>query len=101
MKNLVLSALALAAFAVPSIASADTAADRYAAINLCRADIAAQANVDPATLELDNVRVRASLIRVDFDLWSNGSLQNIRCEVARGAELTVASITPTLTAQAR
>jgi len=101
MKNLVLSALALAAFAVPSIASADTAADRYAAINLCRADIAAQANVDPASLELDNVRVRASLIRVDFDLWANGSLQNIRCEVSRGAELTVASITPTLTAQAR
>ncbi len=101
MKNLVLSALALAAFAVPSIASADTAADRQSAIALCRADIAAQAGVDPAALELDNVRVRASLIRIDFDLWQNGSLQNIRCDVSRGAELTVASITPTLTASAR
>jgi hypothetical protein len=67
----------------------------------CRADIAAQAGVDPAALELDNVRVRASLIRIDFDLWQNGSLQNIRCDVSRGAELTVASITPTLTASAR
>jgi hypothetical protein len=101
MKNLIVAALALTAFGLPGVASADTARDRQAAISLCRADIAAQANVDPASIELDNIRVRAGLIRVDFDLWHNGSLQNIRCEVSRGAELTVASITPTLTASAR
>lgn len=101
MKNFVLSALALAAIAVPGIASADTVADRQAAIALCRADIAAQANVDPAALEIDDIRVRATQIRVDFDLWQNGDLQNIRCEVSRGAELTVASITPALLAAAR
>jgi len=96
MKKFLISALALAAFAVPAVASANPAADRNAAIALCRADIAAQAGVDAAQLELDNVRVRAGLIRVDFDLWNNGSLQNIRCDVSRGAELTVASITPAL-----
>jgi hypothetical protein len=34
---------------------------------------------------------------VEFDVWRDGRLQNVRCEVDRtGAELTIAAITPVL-----
>jgi len=96
MKNFLFSAMALAAFGLPGVASADSAADRSQAISLCRAEVAAQAGVDPAQVRLDNTLLRARVVRVDFDLWQNGQLQNIRCEVTRGAELTIASISPSL-----
>lgn len=102
MKNF-LSALALTAVLVmPGMASADTVSDRSQAIQLCRAEVVAQSGAEADAVRLDQVNVRPRLVRVDFDLWQNGALQNVRCEVSRGAELTIASITPTLqTASAR
>lgn len=97
MKTFLMSALALAAVVVmPGVASADDASARNEAIQLCRAEVAAQAGVEASQVRLDQVRVRGRSIRVDLDLWRNGGLQNIRCNVARGSELTIASITPTL-----
>lgn len=98
VKNFAFSTIALAAFlATPSLAHADDVTDRNAAIQLCRAEVAAQAGVDANDVRLDRVRVRATNVRVDLDLWRNGDLQNIRCQVARNAgELTVAEITPAL-----
>lgn len=96
MKNFLFSAMALAAFGLPSVASADTVADRTAAIALCRAEVAAQSGAAPEQVRLDQVNVRPRVVRVDFDLWTEGQLRNIRCEVTRGAELTIASITPAL-----
>lgn len=97
MKNFLLSAMALTAvLIVPNGAGADEVADRTAAIRLCRAEVAAQANVDPREVDLDQVRVRGTTIRVDLDLWRDGRLHNIRCAVSRGDELTIASITPAL-----
>lgn len=103
MKNFLMSAMALAAVVVmPGVASADVAADRSEAIQLCRAEVATQTGADAEAIRLDQVNVRPRLVRVDFDLWRNGRLQNIRCEVSRGAELTIASISPSLrTASAR
>lgn len=101
MKNFLMSAMALTAvlavLVVPSIASADDVADRTQAIALCRAEVTAQAGAD-ATVRLDQVQVRPRAVRVDFDLWRNNHLQNVRCDVtrARGQELTIASITPAL-----
>ena len=96
MKKFVMSAMALAAVLVmPGVASADDIADRSQAISLCRAEVQAQAGAD-ATVRLDQVRVRPRVVRVDIDLWRGSQLQNVRCEVARGQELTIASITPTL-----
>lgn len=96
MKNFVMSAMALAAvLVIPSVANADEVADRNQAISLCRAEVQAQAGAD-ATVRLDQVRVRPRVVRVDIDLWRGNALQNVRCEVSRGQELTIASITPTL-----
>lgn len=98
MKNLLMSAMALTAvLVVPSIASADDVADRNAAIALCRAELTAQAG-EGATVRFDQVRVRPRAVRVEFDLWRDNRLQNVRCEVtrARGEELQIASITPAL-----
>jgi hypothetical protein len=97
MKNFVMSAMALAAvLVIPSVASAnDLAAERNEAIALCRAEIQAQAGAD-ATVRLDQVRVRPRVVRVDLDLWRGNALQNVRCEVTRGDQLTIASISPTL-----
>jgi hypothetical protein len=99
----VISAMALtAALVLPGAVAADTAADRTQAIQLCRAEVVAQTGAEASQVRLDQINVRPRLVRVDFDLWQNGRLQNIRCEVARGAELTIASITPSLqTASAR
>jgi hypothetical protein len=95
LKNFLMSAMALTAvLVIPGVASADEISDRTAAIRLCRAEVAAQAGVEPAEVRLDQVRVRGASVRVDLDLWRNGDLQNIRCDVSRGDELTIASITP-------
>lgn len=92
MKNFLMSAMALAAFAVPSIAAADDATDRTNAIRLCRTEVAAQTGAD---VRLDQVRVRGTSIRVELDVWRDGALQNVRCDVARNrGEVTIASITP-------
>ena len=89
---------AAAAFAlfliVPGSALADPVGDRSAAINLCRNEVAARAGVEAASIRLDQARVRGRLVRVDLDLWRDGQLQNVRCDVARGPVLTIASITP-------
>ncbi len=96
MRNFLMSAMALTAvLAMPGVASADDVSDRSQAIALCRAEVQAQAGAD-ATVRLDQVRVRPRAVRVELDLWRNGQLQNVRCEVARGQELTIAAITPTL-----
>lgn len=90
------AALALAAFLVPGVASADDVADRSRAIALCRADIAAQAGVDAESVRLDQVTTRARQVRVDLDLWRDGQLTNVRCVVDRSGELRVASINPSV-----
>jgi hypothetical protein len=98
MKNFLFSAMAIAAvFVMPSAAFANDVSDRTDAIRLCRVEVAAQAGVNVDQVRLDQVRVRRSLVRVDLDLWRNGDLENIRCDVNRaGAELQIAQITPTL-----
>ncbi|MBX3431617.1 MAG: hypothetical protein KF779_18680 [Hyphomonadaceae bacterium] len=97
MRNFLMSAMALAAVVViPGVASADDVADRTHAISICRAEVQAQAGAD-ASVRFDQVRVRPRAVRVDLDVWRNGSLQNVRCVVERGGpELTIASISPTL-----
>lgn len=96
MRNFLMSAMALSAvLVIPGVASADDVSDRNQAISLCRAEVQAQAGAD-ATVRLDQVRVRPRAVRVELDLWRNGQLQNVRCEVTRGQELTIAAITPAL-----
>src|SRR5688572_12763934 len=90
--------LAFTAFATPAFA--DDASDRSDAIALCRAEIAGRAGVEPDQIRLDTVRTRPRVIRVDLDVWSAGSLQNVRCEVSRGEALVIASINPPVGAQA-
>lgn len=95
MRNSLPAVLVLAsALIVPSLASADEVADRTQAIRLCRAEVASQAGVEAGAVRLDQVRVRGSSVRVDLDLWREGRLQNIRCDVTRGDTPTIASITP-------
>jgi len=98
MKNFLFSAMAIAAvFVMPGAAFATDTSDRTDAIRLCRVEVAAQAGVDVDQVRLDQVRVRRSLVRVDLDLWRNGDLENIRCDVSRsGDQLQVAQITPAL-----
>ena len=98
MKNFLFSSMALAAVLfVPGAAFADDVADRTEAIQLCRGEVAAQAGLDAQAVRLDQVRVRPRAVRVDFDVWRDGRLQNVRCEVTRNAgELVIASITPAL-----
>jgi hypothetical protein len=98
MSKFFAAAVVFAAFlSVPSAALAgDTVADRSAAIQLCRAEVSAQAGAD-ADIRLDTARVRANSVRVDFDVWRGGQLQNVRCDVEREAgALQIASITPAL-----
>ena len=98
MKKFFAYAVVAAAFlAAPQVAFAgDNVADRSHAIQLCRAEVASQAGVEADQVRLDQVSLRPRAVRVDFDLWRNGDLQNIRCEVTRGDALTIASITPAL-----
>jgi hypothetical protein len=102
MKNIVLSALiAVGAFALPGVASADDNEARSDAIRLCRAEIVSQTGLEASDVRLDQLRVRPRSVRVDFDVWRNGELENVRCEVERSAgELTLASISPALQAAA-
>src|SRR5262245_30790783 len=102
MRNFLMSVAALTAIlASPNIASADEAADRSQAIQFCRSQISSQAGVDGEAVRLDQVRVRPHLVRVDFDLWRHGQLQNVRCDVPRGQSPSVASITPPLQTSAQ
>ena len=96
MKTTLITALALASFfSLASPAAASDAGDRSQAIQICRTEVANQAG-SGAEIRLDQARVRLRTVRVDLDVWRNGQLQNVRCDVARGADgqLTVASITP-------
>lgn len=96
MRNLLISVAALTAvLAAPGPASADDVSDRSQAIEFCRTQISSQAGIDESAVRFDQVRVRPHSVRVDFDLWRHGQLQNVRCEVPRGQELS-ASITPPL-----
>lgn len=99
MRTLILSALALVSTAfIPGQASAaDENTDRTHAIELCRTQVSQQAGVEIGQARLDQARVRGHSVRVDIDLWSNGSLRNVRCDVTRGDTLQIASITPALT----
>jgi hypothetical protein len=98
MKNFLFSSMALAAVLfVPGAALADDVSDRTEAIQLCRGEVAAQAGLNIASVRLDQVRVRPHSVRVDFDVWRHGQLENVRCEVARSqSDLSIAAITPTL-----
>lgn len=98
MKKFLFSTMALTAVLVmPSAAFADDVSDRTEAIRLCRAEVAGQAGVDVREVRLDQVRTRGRTVRVDLDLWRDGRLSNIRCDVDRTQEeLTIAAITPTL-----
>ena len=95
MRSVFLSALALAAFvgfAVP--ASAD---DRTAAIELCRAEIGRLTGAETDQIRIDQTRTRSHAVRVDLDLWRDGQLTNVRCNVERSGEAQViASIEPAL-----
>lgn len=99
MNKLFAFAVVFAAFlsAPQGALAGDNIADRSAAIQLCRTEVAAQAGADLDAVRLDNVRVRPSLVRVDLDLWRDGQLNNIRCDVSRDAgALQIASISPAL-----
>lgn len=94
---LIALAAIFAALAAPGIARADEAADRTAAIRLCRAEVSAQAGLEADSVRFDQVRVRPRLVRVDLDVWRNGRLQNVRCDVTRRhGEVEIASIAPAL-----
>lgn len=101
MRTLILSTFAIAAAALlPNPASADEISDRTQAIQLCRAEVSQQAGIEAGQARLDQVRVRPHTVRVDLDVWANGNLRNVRCDVTRGATLQIASISPALTATA-
>jgi hypothetical protein len=98
MRSFMISALALGALLVPSQAAADEVSDRNAAIQLCRAEVTSEAGAEADRVRFDQVRVRRSSVRVDFDVWRDGRLTNVRCDVERNAgELTIAAISPALT----
>ena len=95
--SLAIVAAAVLAVPSPSFARDANVEARSAAIQLCRAEVAQRAGAD--AVRLDQVRVRPSNVRVDFDLWRDGRLHNVRCDVSRaGGELQIASITPELQA---
>ena len=66
------------------------------AIALCRTTVAQQAGVDLEHARFDQVRERSRLYSVAINLWSNGALTHVRCDVPKGETATVASITPAL-----
>lgn len=96
MRKVLISAAIVAALVVPAAARAEEA-PRPSAVELCRAEVAAQAGVAIDQVRLDQIRTRSSRVRVDLDLWRDGQLQNVRCDVAREAgNLTIAAISPSL-----
>lgn len=96
MKKLLTAAALTAFLIVPSVASADAASDRSAAIRTCRAEVSAQTGVAVDDVRLDQARVRGTTVRVDLDVWRNGQLQNVRCDATRAEEPTIIAISPTL-----
>ncbi len=94
MRNFLMSAALVAAVIIPNVASADDAGDRTQAIQICREQVVAQSGLTADAVRLDQVRVRPRAVRVDFDVWRDGALQNVRCDVDRHTPLSVASITP-------
>lgn len=101
LKSLAAAATLAILLGLPGPAFADPVADRNGAIALCRNEVAARAGVEAGTVQLDQARLRGRLVRVDLDLWRDGRLQNIRCDVSRGPALTIASITPAVQTAAR
>jgi hypothetical protein len=102
MKSLILPGLAALAFSgLSSIAWAgDDGADRSAAFRLCRSEAAARANVAESEVRLDMIQTRARLVRVDLDVWKNGDLVNVRCDVSRDGELHITALNLPQVAQA-
>ena len=96
MRTTFLAALALAAVALPGLASA-ASTDQNAAVALCRNEVSTQAGVQGGDLRLTQVRDRLSSVRVHFSFFRNGAQTGVDCEVSRhqGA-LQIASITPPL-----
>lgn len=100
MRTLLFAAAALAAFATPALA-ADDATDRAGAIALCQAEVQSRTDLTAEQVRLDSVRTRPRLIRVDLDVWNNGALQNVSCDVRRGDQLEIAEIEPSLQTASR
>lgn len=100
MRNSLFStAIIVAALTTPAVARAEEA-PRPNAVELCRTEVAAQAGVAIDQVRLDQIRTRTRLVRIDLDVWRDGQLQNVRCDVARTqGELTIAAIDPALTTQ--
>jgi hypothetical protein len=99
MNKFLISMAFAAALVVPGVASAGSdVEDRSDAVRLCRAEVQSQTGLTAAQVRLDQVRLRRSNVRVDLDVFRDGQLQNVRCDVsrARGQNLTIASITPAL-----
>lgn len=84
----------------PGLASANEASDRREAIALCRAEVAAQTGLSLEEVRFDEARVGGRSVRVDLDVWRDGQLNNIRCDVSRGETLVIAAIDPALRAAA-
>lgn len=80
----------------PGLASADQVSDRRDAIALCRAEVAAQTGLPLDDVRFDEARVSGRSVRVDIDVWRDGRLTNVRCDVSRSAELVIAGIEPAL-----
>ena len=98
MRKVFMSSVIVAALlGLASPVSAQPArSDASAAINLCRTTVAQQTGAALDHVRFDEVHQRAHAVLVDLNLWADGKLTNVRCEVARGDTLTVASISPEL-----
>ncbi|MES1199565.1 MAG: hypothetical protein ABUS48_06260 [Pseudomonadota bacterium] len=96
--RIAIAALALLSL-LPTPAFADAAHDRSAAIQVCRAEVAARTGVEADTVRLNNVRPHGRSFRVDLSVWTNSAITNVRCEASVNAGTAeVASIDPPLTA---
>ena len=96
MRNAFTAALFAAALAAPlafsAPAGASEAAEITAAVAMCRTEAAARAGVTEDNVRLDGVSSRRQRVRVDLDVWQDGQLTNVRCDVAREAALTITAI---------
>ena len=81
MKNSLFRPLCCRLSRLPGVACCRRRNDRSAAIQLCRAEVTAQSGADADEVRLDQVHLRPRVVRVDFDVWRDGHLQNVRCEV--------------------
>lgn len=96
MRNTLFAAALAVLMVTPGLAAASESSDRAEAVRLCRAEVAAQAGLDEGQVRFDRAHVGARSVRIDLDVWRDGRLQNVRCDVARGETLTIASIDPAL-----